>query len=68
MKKFKVIIYRDGGCFRKYKEEWEVKAEEYYTDNNGVTEFLKGINGSKCNGSELVASFKADKYTILQIE
>ena len=67
MNEYKVIIYRDGGCFRKYKEEWTVKADEFYNTTKGGIVFQSAINGSKCNGVETIAEFKAEKYSVCKI-
>ena len=66
MKKFNVIIFREGSWFRKYKEEWEVEANECFASNDGA-DFVKWINGSSCNGYEIVAAFKANKFTIISV-
>jgi hypothetical protein len=68
MKKFKVRIYRNGSWFRKLVEELEITADEYFTDRNNETNFYRNIGESKCNGSELVASFKAENYTVIRVE
>jgi|WetSurMetagenome_2_1015567.scaffolds.fasta_scaffold308044_3 hypothetical protein len=67
MKKYKILIWRNLGCIKKYKEEIELFADEYFTNGDKV-EFYKFINGNTlgCEGSYLVGSFKADKYTVME--
>jgi len=66
MKKFKIVIYRDGGWFRKYKEEWEVEADNFYSDMKGVITFYKK-GATDCDRPEIIAEFKADKYSIIPL-
>jgi len=65
MKKFKIVIYRDGGFFRKYKEEWEIEAD-YFTKYEDTVSFCN--NGkTDCDLPETIAEFEADKYSIIPL-
>jgi len=67
MNTYQVFIYRDGGWFRKYKEEWIVIADSFYNTTKGGIVFESAINGSKCNGMETIAEFKAEKYSVCKV-
>jgi len=65
MKKFKIVIYRDGGWFRKYKEEWEVEADNFTNWKGAITFFINGE--TECDRPLIIAEFKADKYSVIPL-
>lgn len=66
MKKFDVRVYRDGGWFRKYLEEFTITADVCETDiRTGVVSFWIEPENRCTDTGHKVAEFKADKYTII---
>ena len=65
MKKYKVRVYRDGGWFRKYVEEFEIKANGFNSYKGVITFYKQGKTA--CDINIVIAEFTADKYTIIEV-